>query len=201
MSKEYVVYWLLILTSVTGIAVVLWRMWALRWNTVTPRRIVDALSACRSREDVANLRAACEKHPSALARLLHFASNHLDWPRAENVSSLETAARREVVLLERGLIVLEIIIGIAPLLGLVGTILGMMDVFANIGDTGLNNASVLAQGISEILKATLAGLLIAIPALIAWGYFSKKVEELAVELESLCDAFIRSQYAGKIEQP
>jgi biopolymer transport protein ExbB len=201
MSKEYVVYALLLLTSVTGIAVILWRVWALRWGHVTPRKVVEALEACRSRNDVANLRAICENNPSPLGRLLHFASDHLDWPRTENVSSLETAARREVVRLERGLVVLEIIIGIAPLLGLVGTILGMMDVFADIGDTGLNNASALAHGISEILKATLAGLLIAIPALIAWGYFSKKVEALTVELESFCDAFIRNQYAGKSDQP
>jgi biopolymer transport protein ExbB len=126
-----------------------------------------------------------------------FAANHLAWPQAENVSSLETAARREVVRLERGLVVLEIIIGIAPLLGLVGTILGMINVFKNIGESGLNNASVLAHGISLILNATLMGLLIAIPALIAWGYFSKKVEVLAVEMESLCDEFIRRQYAGR----
>ena len=68
-------------------------------------------------------RAVREQNPSPLGRLLLFAANHLEWPKAENASSLETAARREVVRLERGLVVLEIIIGIAPLLGLVGTIL------------------------------------------------------------------------------
>ncbi len=132
-----------------------------------------------------------------LGRLLLFAANHLDWPKAENASSLETAARREIVRLERGLVVLEIIIGIAPLLGLVGTIVGMMTVFNDIGEAGLNNASRLAQGISVILKTTLIGLLIAIPALVAWGYFSKKVEVFAVEMETLCDEFIRRQYREK----
>jgi biopolymer transport protein ExbB len=146
---------------------------------------------------VARVREACEKHPSPLGRLLLFAANHLDWPKTENVSSLETAARREIVRLERGLVVLEIIIGIAPLLGLVGTILGMMDVFKDIGEAGLNNASTLAHGISVILNATLIGLLIAIPALVAWGYFSKKVEVLAVEMETACDEFVRRQYADR----
>ena len=57
------------------------------------------------------------------------------------------------------------------------------------------NAAKLAQGIALILRATLAGLLIAIPSLIAWSYFSKKVEVFAVEMEALCDKFIRRQYA------
>jgi biopolymer transport protein ExbB len=194
---EDAVYWLLALTSVAGLAVILWRAWMLRWSAVAPPSIVESLTACRSAADVAGLRAACEKRPSPLGRLLLFAANHLDWPKAENASSLETAARREVVRLERGLVVLEIIIGIAPLLGLVGTIIGMMTVFNDIGDTGLNNASKLAHGISVILKTTLFGLLIAIPALVAWGYFSKKVEVLTVEMETMCDEFIRRQYAGR----
>ena len=89
---------------------------------------------------------------------------------------------------------LEVIVGIAPLLGLVGTIAGMMTVFGDLGQTGLNDAAKLAQGIALILRATLAGLLIAIPSLIFWSYFSKKVEVLAVEMETLCDDFIRRQY-------
>ena len=129
----FLVYSLLGLTSVAGLTVVLWRGWMLRWSKVAPPRIAEALAACQTPEDVAKLRAACENHPSPLGRLLLFAANHLEWPKAENVSSLETAARREIVRLERGLVVLEIIIGIAPLLGLVGTIIGMMTVFSGIG--------------------------------------------------------------------
>lgn len=192
---ETAVYLLLGLTSVTGLGVIIWRVWVLRWSQVAPRTVTDALAECHTPEDVQKLRWACESQPSPLGRLLLFVANHLDRPKAETVSSLETAARREVVRLERGLGVLEIIVGIAPLLGLVGTIIGMMTVFNDIGESGLNNASRLAQGISLILKTTLIGLLIAIPALVAWGYFSKKVEVFAVELEALCDEFIRRQYA------
>jgi biopolymer transport protein ExbB len=194
---ETAVYSLLGLTSVVGLGVVLWRAWMLRWGKVTPAKITAALAECRTGDDVENLRDLCGKTPSPLGRLILFAINHLSWPKAENASSLETAARREVVRLERGLVVLEIIIGIAPLLGLVGTIIGMMTVFNDIGEAGLNNASKLAHGISVILNATLIGLLIAIPALVAWGYFSKKVEVIAVEMETLCDEFIRRQYRDK----
>ena len=76
-------------------------------------------------------------------------------------------------------------------------IAGMMTVFGDLGQTGLNDAAKLAQGIALILRATLIGLLIAIPSLITWSYFSKKVEVLAVEMEALCDDFIRRQYAGE----
>jgi biopolymer transport protein ExbB len=192
---EIAVYTLLGLTSVIGLGVILWRGWVLRWSQVAPPAIAAALAECHTPADVATLREACQNHPSALGRLLLFAANHLDWPKAENISSLETAARREIVRLERGLVVLEIIVGIAPLLGLVGTIIGMMTVFSGIGEAELSNASHLAQGISVILKTTLIGLLIAIPALIFWGYYSKKVEVFAVEMEAICDEFIRRHYA------
>jgi len=194
------IYILLGLTSVTGLGVVLWRAWVLRWNQVVPPQIAAAIAVCRTDDDVKVLRRLCEMQPSPLARLTLLAADHLELPKADNESALETAARHEVVKLERGLVVLEIIVGIAPLLGLVGTILGMMSVFGDIGQTGLNNmndASKLAQGISLILRTTLIGLLISIPSLVAWSYFSKKVEVLAVEMETLCDEFIRRQYAGK----
>jgi biopolymer transport protein ExbB len=192
-----IVYSLLGLTSVVGLGVIGWRGWMLRWNQVVPPPIAGALPECRTADDVKTLRQLCERHDSPLGRLLLLAANHLDWPKADNVDSLETAARHEIVRLERGLVVLEIIVGIAPLLGLVGTIAGMMTLFGDIGQSGLSDAARLAKGIALILNATLIGLLIAIPSLIFWSYYSKKVEVLAVEMETLCDEFIRRQYRDR----
>ena len=90
----------------------------------------------------------------------------------------------------------EIVVGIA-LLGLVGTIYGMMTLFGGLGESGLGDNAVLARGISLILRFTMAGLLIAIPSLIAWNYYSKKVEILAVEMETICADFLRRQYQPK----
>jgi biopolymer transport protein ExbB len=194
---EKAVYLLLGVTSVVCVAVIIWRAWMLRWNSVVPAAIAEALEKYRTREDVKNLERACAENPSPLGRLISVAAERADWPKADNMDSLETAARHEVVQLERGLVVLEVIVGIAPLLGLVGTIAGMMTVFGDLGQTGLNDATKLAQGIALILRATLAGLLIAIPSLIFWSYFSKKVEVLTVEMETLCDEFIRRQYRDK----
>ncbi|HEX3626294.1 MAG TPA: MotA/TolQ/ExbB proton channel family protein [Verrucomicrobiae bacterium] len=195
---DTVVYILLGLTSLVGAAFIVERAWALRWNKVVPLRIAEALDRCEGSGDVEAVRAVCQQKPSPLGRLVLMACDHLEWPKADNVDALQSAARREIVLLERGLVVLEIIVGIAPLLGLVGTIAGMMTVFGDVGQTGLNDAGKLAAGIALILRATLFGLLIAIPSLIAWSYYTKKVEVLAAEMEALCDAFIRRQYAGQI---
>ena len=195
---ETIVKILLGFTSVAGVAVIGWRLWMLRWEKVVPSAIVDAVAQTRSGEDTKTLRDVCDKNPSPLGRLLRLAADHRDWSKADNVLTIETAARHEVVKLERGLVVLEIIVGIAPLLGLVGTIIGMIGVFGDIGQSGLStpsDAGKLASGISYILWTTLIGLLISIPSLIAWSYFSKKVEVLAVEMEALCDQFIRKQYS------
>jgi biopolymer transport protein ExbB len=191
------IYILLGLTSIVGLAFIVERALTLRWNKVVPPQIAGALTSCETEEDLKKLNGLCRAKPSPLGRLLLLASGHLDWPKADNVDALQTAARHEIVRLERGLVVLEIIVGIAPLLGLVGTIAGMMEVFADVGQAGLSDAARLAHGIALILRATLIGLLIAIPSLIAWSYFSKKVEVFAVEMEALCDEFVRRQYAEK----
>ena len=195
---ELFVYGLLIVTSIVGLTFIVERGLALRWRKVVPPEIEAAVESCESRQDVPLLRRVCEQHDSPLGRLLILSADHMSWPQADNSDSLQTRARHEVAGLERGLVVLEIIVGIAPLLGLVGTIVGMMSVFGDVGQAGLTDAAKLAQGIALILRATLIGLLIAIPSLVFWSYYSKKVEMLATEMETLCDEFIRRQYR---EQP
>lgn len=191
---EILVYILLFATSIVGLGFIIERGLALRWEKVIPPEVETAVESCRTREDAGMLQRVCQQTNSALSRLLLTATEHLDQPKADNADAVQTQARHEVMRLERGLVVLEIIVGIAPLLGLVGTIAGMMDVFGDLGQTGLNDAAKLAGGISLILRATLFGLLIAIPALISWSYFNKKVESLTVEMERLCEEFVRRQY-------
>jgi biopolymer transport protein ExbB len=191
---ETVVYILLGLTSVVGLAFIIERAFALRWRRVVPPEIEAAVQSCQTPEDVPMLRRVCQQHDSPMSRLLVLATDNLHWSKVDTSDALQTRARHEVTRLERGLVVLEIIVGIAPLLGLVGTILGMMTVFGNVGQAGLNDAANLARGIALILRATLLGLLIAIPSLIFWSYYTKKVETFAVEMETLCEEFIRRQY-------
>jgi biopolymer transport protein ExbB len=131
--------------------------------------------------------------------LVLVAVDHLPWPKPDNADCLQTRARHEISQLERGLVVLEIITGIAPLLGLVGTLHGMIVLFGDLGQASPGDNSAFARGISITLNTTLMGLLIAIPSLIAWSYFSRKVEALAVEMETLLDDFLRKQYRNPSE--
>jgi biopolymer transport protein ExbB len=130
--------------------------------------------------------------------LLLLAKEHLDWPKQDNIDSIETRARHEVIQLERGLVVLEIIVGIAPLMGLVGTLHGLISLFATLGAVGISDNAAMAKGISIALNTTLMGLIVAIPSLIAWSYYNKRVETLAVEMESICEQFLRCQYRDKV---
>src|SRR5262249_31383250 len=150
---EPFVYGLLILTSVVGLAFIVERGIALRWRRILPPEIEAAVQSCQTAEDIPLLPRVGQKHNSPMSRLLLLASERLKWPKADNVDALQTRARHEVARLERGLVILEIIVGIAPLLGLVGTIAGMMSLFGNIGEAGLADASRLAKGIALILNA------------------------------------------------
>src|SRR5262245_28499669 len=191
---ELVVIVGLVVTSIIGVTFIVERGLALRWRKNVPQEVGAAVENYNSATDLPIMRQVCHQHPSPLSRLLLVCAEHLHWPWEENVDLVETRARHEIVRLERGLVVLEIIVGIAPLLGLVGTIVGMMQAFGDIGTAGLSDAARLAQSIALILRATLLGLLIAIPSLIAWSYYSKKVETIAVEMETLCDEFLRRNY-------
>lgn len=182
------------LTSIIGVTFIIERGLALRWNNVLPPAVVSAANACHSQEDINMLERVCKQNPSALSRLLLVAIENLKWPKEENIEALQTYARQEIVKLERGLVVLEIVVGIAPLLGLVGTIFGLMTLFGDLGKTGITDPTALATGISVILTATLLGLLIAIPSLIAWNYYNSKVEAMLVEMETICTEFLRRQY-------
>lgn len=188
--------WVLAGMSVVSVAFILERAWALRRARVMPPSLASMLGSA----DASTLRGACQAQPSPLARLVTAILDHLGEPKDDNMASLQVQARREVLGLERGLVALEIIVGIAPLLGLVGTVYGIIPLFGDFGKAVSGDNTLIAKGIGVALNKTLLGLMVAIPSLVAWSYFNKKVEVLAVELDVLCDAVLRRHYApGKAD--
>lgn len=192
--------WLLILMSVISLALVLERTVALRWRRVLPAVLEERVEACSSAGELAALRSICDADQSPLSRLLAGVIERRHWVRAENIDALQTRARKEVAGLERGLVIIEVVVGSAPLLGLVGTLHGLITLFGDFGEASLGNNAALAKGISIALNTTLTGLLIAIPSLIAWSYFNKKVESLTIEMETLCDLLVQRLYAPEEPQ-
>ena len=191
---ENIILGVLFVTSVIGLTVIIERGFALRASRIIPRSVEDGLDACRATSDWPALQRICEQNPSPLSRLLLQAGQRRHWPKEENANALETTARHEVTVLERRLVILEIVVGVAPLLGLVGTIYGLIELFGGLSVPGLGDSSGVAKGISDALLATLLGLLTAIPSLVAWSYYSRKVESIAVEMAALCDQFLIRQY-------
>jgi biopolymer transport protein ExbB len=185
---------LLLAASVIGLTFIIERGLALRAGKIMPPEVLSALETCRTAEDLPMLRRICQQHPSPLARLLLRAEKRRLDSRVENANGLETAARHEVSRLERGLVILEIVVGVAPLLGLLGTVWGLISLFAVLGANGLGDNSTLANGIAVALRSTFLGLFTAIPSLVAWSYYTKKVETMAIEMASLCDGFLGQLY-------
>ncbi len=181
--------WALMGLSVIALAIVLDRLWSLRRSVVVPPEVVRQLGA-----DDDSLRGACSAKPSALTRLVAVILEHLPYGREDNAAAVAVAARREVLALERGLVVLEIIVGVAPLLGLVGTIYGIIPLFGDFGKAVAGDNTLLAKGIGAALNKTLLGLMVAIPSLAAWSLLNKRVEALALELEGYCDDLLRQHY-------
>jgi biopolymer transport protein ExbB len=190
--------WPLLLCSIVAVTTIILRTIALREKNVIPLVVESELERLVPGGNPERLARVVHHDPSSLARIVRVALAHLRWPRADNVEAVQTRARHEMVGLERGLVVLEVITGIAPLIGLIGTVSGLISVFASLGlSTGAADAKRIALGISEALTCTLFGLGIAVPALVGFVYFSKKVEVMSVEMESLVTDLLSKNYLGR----
>ena len=190
-----VIVGVLFLASVISIFLIIERALTLRQESVIPAGLAQAQSTCANANDLMSLRTACNAQPSPFGRLLACCIDHLNLPREDNMEVLQTRARAEVVKMERGIVVLEIITGVGPLLGLVGTIFGLITLFKGMGvEVASDQEAMFSEGISLALEATLLGLAVAIPSLIGWSYFNRRIEAMVVEMENHCDEFLRYQY-------
>ena len=191
--------WPLLLCSIVTVATLVLATLTLREKKVLPLVIESEIERLTPGGSAERLMRIVNDDSSSLAAVVRTALQHLRWPRAENIESVQTRARRELVRLERGLIVLEVMTGIAPLIGLIGTVSGLLHVFSGLGvNTGASDTKAVALGISEALNCTVFGLSIAVPALIGFSYFSKKIEVMSVEMESLVSDLIAKCYYGRV---
>ncbi|RFC46392.1 MAG: biopolymer transport protein ExbB [Verrucomicrobia bacterium] len=189
--------YLLAACSVVGVAVILLRLLGLRRDLAVPA--VLRLEVERMQSDTENptgrLAAFLMADRSPLGRVIRVALKHLEVSRTENQDAVQVAARREMVRLEQGLFILEILIGITPLLGLLGAVSGLVKVFGAFGDAaGQSDPHVIASGIAEALTTTVVGLAIAIPCLIAYSCFVRKIETIASEMESIVSLLLSKSY-------
>jgi biopolymer transport protein ExbB len=173
----------LVILSIFSLAVILQRWLVLKMDRIFPSSQLRALSAMKAGDSPEPLQRALAAEPSPLSRVLQTVIQHRDWPRAEAIDAIQIRARHEISRLESGLVFLEITTGISPLLGLLGTLSGLVGIFGNIGAHG--DPQLVANGISEALNCTIIGLGVAVPTLVTYNYFTRRVEVVSIELESL----------------
>jgi len=190
--KGGVFMFFLLVLSVISLTVIILRGSALREKAVIPVSLVKEIQRLEPGDDLDNLQRLINAKPSPLGRILAMLLRQLSWPRTEAVEAVQTQARQEVARLESGLVILEISTGVAPLLGLLGTLSGLVGIFANLGGGG--DPVAIALGIAEALNTTIVGLGVAAPSLIAHNYYQRKIEVMSVEMESLVGDLVAKCY-------
>jgi biopolymer transport protein ExbB len=186
----------LLVCSFVAVTVILLRLVALRRRAVIPALIEREINKIRPGDEPEHLRHLIQDDSSPLSRIVEVAVRPLKATKQETLEVVQSRARQEIVRLESGLFILEIVVGISPLLGLLGAVTGLVRVFGNIGSGVMSTADLkgIASGIGEALSTTIVGLAIAIPSLAAYSYFSRRVERLAVEMESLLTDLIEKLF-------
>jgi biopolymer transport protein ExbB len=173
----------LFICSVLALAVILERAINIRKNRIIRPELVDVINAIRGPEDIQIVFARCNAIKGPFSNIIKRAISNNHLTREEKVLDIQAAGRQEARALERMLIILEVVTAIAPLLGLLGTVLGMSQVFDVISEVGLGQTKAFSGGIAQALRTTIIGLSVAIPSLIAYSSFDRKVDNLILEME------------------
>jgi biopolymer transport protein ExbB len=175
--------WPIIVCSVAAVAIILERLWALQSSRVIPSDLGQKVWNWIEADQLSDKLITALQQNSPLGQLLAIGIANRDKPRALMVERLQDGGRHVVHELERFLNTLGTIAAVSPLLGLLGTVAGIIHAFNAITANGIGDPRVLSGGIGEALITTAAGLSVAIPSLIAYRFLRGKVERLVIQME------------------
>jgi biopolymer transport protein ExbB len=178
--------------SVIAVAIILERLWTLQQRRVVPANVTAEVWEWVQNGQLDQQHVQRLQQSSPLGQVLATGLNYRNAPREVLKEAIEDVGRHVVHDLERYLNTLGTIAAISPLLGLLGTVSGMIRAFTAITTQGVGDPTVLAGGISEALITTAAGLAVAIPALIAHRYLRGRVDSLVVNIEKESIRFIEA---------
>jgi biopolymer transport protein ExbB len=173
----------IILCAIIAMGIMLERFWTLQQKRVIPEDLTSKVWGWVKKDQLDQGQIQILHQGSALGQILAAGLINRDYERAIMKDSIEETGRHVVHEMQRYLDTLGTVAAISPLLGLLGTVIGMVKVFAAITTHGVGNPTVLAGGIAEALITTAAGLTVAIPALIGYRFFSNRVDTLVVDME------------------
>lgn len=173
----------LLICSVLALAIICERLWSLQRKRIAPKTLVAKIWQWYKSDTLDEEHIVALRSSSPLGRILAAGLVNRNHPREIMKESITDSGRQIIPELERNLNALGTIASITPLLGLLGTVIGMIKVFAAITSQGVGNPTVLAGGISEALITTATGLSIAIPSLMFYRFFCHRVNELVLTME------------------
>lgn len=191
----------ILLCSLVTITVIIEKYIMLAQAKVDPKQLMLKIRSALTRNDVIGAVDACSKVKAPVANILKHAVLNYKYGHQAVKEAIETAGKEEVFHLEKRLSVLASMAGVAPMLGFLGTVTGMIQAFQTIENLGGNvNPSVLAGGIWEAMLTTAFGLVVGIPALYFYNFFVTKVNRFIFEIENSTEEFLSLVKTGQLEE-
>ena len=178
-----IIIWPIILLSIISLAIVLEKLWNLARDIIIPRNLTENLISLVSEDSLSEKKIKKMSNDSVLGNIFAHLIREKNKDKASLRLKAEEVGRFEVNRLEQYLSLLGTIATVSPILGLLGTVMGMINIFSNLLESNLGSVSPLAGGIAEALVTTAAGLFVAIPTLIFYRHFSRTIENYSLALE------------------
>ena len=194
----------LAICSILAVTITIERFISLGRKAMIPSELdveLDKIFANSGSSKISKARVACEEHPSPLATIYSTAIDYWDHEANDVDKAMGDVASLELRKLKRSVRWLKLIGGVAPLLGLLGTVIGMISAFQTvaIASQSIGKAELLAEGIYQAMVTTAAGLCIAIPTLIVFYYFNNRIDKLSEELEERGNSFVFKHFRSRLK--
>lgn len=185
----------LLISALIALTVILERLYVLGNAYQTPRSLIhEVLSKARASE-IAQAREICARSRTPVTAVLTAGLEHFENPVSEMELSMKNRAEEWMPILEKRIEIIDTVITAAPLMGLLGTITGMMSSFQVLSEKGVNEPNAITGGVAEALIATATGLVIALVCLVAFNYLSAKVKEFIYDVESVASRLVEVRLA------
>ena len=182
--------WPLLISLLLGLAVAFERLWALTRASINTRKFLQRIKIALREEGITAAQELCANTRGPVAAIFHAGLMRVDRGLEHVEKAIENAGTIEMSFLEKGLVWLATIANIAPMLGFLGTVSGMIGAFTAIAEAGDIEPSIVASGISEALITTASGLAIAIPIQAFHNYFVSRIDRLIIDMEESANDLI-----------
>ena len=190
--------WLIAFLGLVAVITFLEKLFHFHRAQINTADFINGIRNALKRGNVVESIALCDETPGPVPAVVKAGIASLDRSREEIREAMEDAARAEIARLERRLVIVATVAQIAPLIGFLGTVLGMIQMFKVIQEAQLPSPGQLAGGVWQALYTTAGGLIVAVPAYIAYNYLVSRVQNLALDMEKSANEIIRFLTRGEL---